>query len=77
MQLEKGCRGHLISGDLQVDKEQSFPIVWTRMVVRYGSVVFQVVGIQIQFFQLRFNYCHLEVRGEDTNCQRLIDNLHQ
>ena len=77
MLIEKGCRGHLISGDLEVDKERSFPIVWTRMVVRYGSVVFQVVRIQIQFFQLRFDYCHLEFKGENISCQRLIDNLRQ
>ena len=62
MLIEKGRKGHLISGDLEVDKEQSFPIVWTRMVVRYGSVVFQVV--RILFFQLRFDYCCLEVRGK-------------
>ena len=28
---DKGCRGRLISGDLEVDKKQLFPIVWIRL----------------------------------------------
>ena len=32
MLIEKGCRGRSISGDPEVGKEQSFPIVWTKMV---------------------------------------------
>ena len=32
MLTEKGCRGRSISGVLEVGKEQSFPIVWTKMV---------------------------------------------
>ena len=79
MLVEKGCGGRSISGDLEVDKNTVFFTSLDKNYFDIGLWFFRLLGSKFCscFFQLRFDYCRLEVRGKNTSCQRLVDNLRQ
>ena len=82
MLVEKGCGGRSISGDLEVDKNTVFFTSLDKNYFDIGLWFFRLLGSKfwlcvVVVFQLRFDYCRLEVRGKNASCQRLVDNLHQ